>query len=189
MKKQFRFRQQFLILLFIVYAKGVQAQQRPNIVFILADDLGWADLPVYGNRFNEAPHLQAMAKQGAVYTNAYAAAPVCSPTRASILSGQHPVRVGLLDFIPGHWRPYESVIVPQNRTQYLPTEIITIGETMKELGYQTGYFGRWNLGNESKHLPGEQGFNEVDAGRSRGDSGTKDKGQNQRSSTIIADLS
>lgn len=140
-------------------------QQRPNIIFILADDLGRGDLPLYGNRFNEAPNLEAMAKQGALYTNAYAAAPVCSPTRASILSGQCPARVGVIDFIPGLWRPYESVLAPQNRTQYLPTEVITIGETMKQAGYKTGYFGKWHLGDSSTYQPSQQGFEKTHVGQ------------------------
>lgn len=105
---------------------------KPNVVFLLADDMGWADLPVYGNKFNEAPQLDRLANEGMRFTNAYAACPVCSPTRASIQSGQYPARVGVIDFIPGHWRPYEKVIVPQNRTQYLPSDIITIGEAMIE---------------------------------------------------------
>jgi arylsulfatase A len=133
---------------------------RPNIVFILADDLGWSDLPVYGNRFNEAPSLTRMAGEGVRFTNAYAACPVCSPTRASIMSGQYPARVGITDFITGHWRPYEEVIVPKNRTQYLPLEIYTMGEVMKDAGYATGYFGKWHLGGTSFY-PEHQGFDEV----------------------------
>jgi len=131
---------------------------RPNIVFILADDMGWADLPVYGNLFNEAPQLTKMASEGIRFTDAYAACPVCSPTRASIMSGQYPARVGITDFITGHWRPYEEVIVPKNRTQYLPEEIITMGEIMQEAGYATGYFGKWHLGFEERHQPWNQGF-------------------------------
>ena len=134
---------------------------RPNIVFILADDMGWADLPVYGNRFNEAPNLTRMAENGMRFTDAYAACPVCSPTRASIMSGQYPAHVGVIDFIRGHWRPYEEVTVPSNRTQYLPSEIITIGETMKAAGYATGYYGKWHLGFEDIHRPENQGFDEV----------------------------
>jgi len=130
---------------------------RPNIVFILADDMGWADLPVYGNMFNEAPNLTEMAKNGMRFTNAYAACPVCSPTRASIMSGQYPARVGITDFITGHWRPYEEVIVPKNRTQYLPLEIYTLGEAMKDAGYATGYFGKWHLGG-GEYYPKNQGF-------------------------------
>ena len=101
-------------------------QNLPNIIFILADDLGGKDLPVYGNSFNEAPNISRLAEEGLLFTNAYAACPVCSPTRASIQSGQYPARVGITDFITGHWRPYEEVIVPRNRTQYLPEEIITL---------------------------------------------------------------
>lgn len=142
-------------------AKGSLKASRPNIVFILADDMGWADLPVYGNRFNEAPRLTQMAEEGIRFTDAYAACPVCSPTRASIMSGQYPARVGVIDFISGHWRPYEQVIVPQNRQQYLPREVITMGELLRDAGYATGYFGKWHLGWEDQYQPGNQGFGEV----------------------------
>ncbi len=132
---------------------------KPNIVFILADDLGWADLPIYGNAFNEAPNLSKMAQEGMVFDNAYAACPVCSPTRASIQSGQYPARVGVIDFIPGHWRPYEEVTVPSNRTQYLPLETITFAEKLKEAGYATGLFGKWHLGH-GDYEPIHQGYDE-----------------------------
>ena len=136
-----------LVPILLLFSSGVLfAKDRPNIVFILADDMGWADLPVYGNKFNEAPRLSRLAEEGMLFTNAYAACPVCSPTRASIQSGQYPARVGVIDFIPGHWRPYEEVIVPKNKTQYLPSNITTIGEAMQNTGYKTGYFGKWHLG-------------------------------------------
>jgi uncharacterized sulfatase len=137
-----------------------RANVPPNIIFILADDLGWADLPTYGNTFNEAPNISRLSKQGMQYMNAYAAAPVCSPTRASIQSGQYPARVGIIDFIPGHWRPYEEVIVPSNRSQYLPDSIITIGETLQSAGYATAYYGKWHLGTAAAHMPGEQGYDD-----------------------------
>ena len=105
------------------------AQHPPNIVLIMADDLGGRDLPVYGNKFNEAPNIDRLAKQGMQFDNAYAA-PVCSPTRASIQSGQYPARVGIFDFISGHWRPYEEVTVPHHEVQYLPEDITTIGDAM-----------------------------------------------------------
>ena len=134
-----------------------------NIVFILVDDLGWADLPGYGNAFHETPHIDRLIAQGVRFTEAYAAAPVCSPTRASIQSGQYPARLGLTDFITGHWRPYEAVTVPINRTQYLPLEVVTISEQLKEAGYATGYFGKWHLDDyaQGDKRPAHQGYDEA----------------------------
>jgi len=149
-----------LSILYLVACKSTdKPAPPPNIVFILADDLGWADLPVYGNKFNEAPNITRLAEEGMRFENAYAACPVCSPTRASIQSGQYPARVGITDFITGHWRPFEEVIVPTNRTQYLPLENITFAEKLKEAGYVTGYFGKWHLGWEA-YIPTNQGYDE-----------------------------
>ena len=134
---------------------------RPNIVFILIDDLGWADLPVYGHAFHETPAIDRLAAQGLRFTQAYTAAPLCSPTRASIQSGQYPARVGVTDFIPGHWRPYERLTVPKNRTQYLPLEVVTVGEAMKTQGYATAYFGKWHLGSSrTGTIPAAQGYDD-----------------------------
>ena len=132
---------------------------RPNIVFILIDDLGWADLPVYGHAFHETPAIDRLAAQGLRFTHAYTAAPLCSPTRASIQSGQYPARVGVTDFIPGKWRPYERLTVPKNRTQHLPLEVVTVGEAMKMQGYATAYFGKWHLGSSrTGTTPAAQGY-------------------------------
>ena len=132
----------------------------PNIVFILIDDLGWADLPVQGHAFHETPNIDRLAREGIRFTSAYAAAPVCSPTRASIQAGQYPARLGITDFIPGHWRPFEQLIVPRNRTQHLPLDVITFAEALAEQGYATGYFGKWHLENidGDAFLPAEQGY-------------------------------
>ncbi|GAB3657508.1 sulfatase [Echinicola sediminis] len=140
--------------------KAYITDQPPNIEFILADVLGWSDLPIYGNQFNEAPNLIKLADQGMLFTNAYAANPVCSPTRASIQTGQYPARIGINDFLPGHWRPYEKLKVPANKTQYLPLSYITIGEGLQQAGYRTGYFGKWHLGLQEKHFPKNQGYDE-----------------------------
>ncbi len=134
--------------------------ERPNIVFILADDLGISDLPAYGNEFNEAPNISKLAAEGMVFSNAYAA-PVCSPSRASIQSGQVPARVGIFDFIPGHWRPFEEVTVPTHEHQHLPDHITTLGEVMKSAGYATGYFGKWHLGYNPEHMPQARGYDEA----------------------------
>ena len=146
----------------LMAASGVaQAHGKtPNIVFFLVDDLGWADLPCYGNGFLETPNIDRLAAQGLRFTDAYAACPVCSPTRASIMSGQYPAHVGVTDFIPGHWRPYAKLLAPRNRTQYLPHEIETVAESLKKAGYTTGAFGKWHLGG-AKYFPKTQGFDEA----------------------------
>jgi len=148
------------LLYSVIFSCISMAQDRPNIVLIMADDLGGRDLPVYGNPFNEAPNIAILAAQGIQFHNAYAA-PVCSPTRASIQSGQYPARVGIFDFIIGHWRPFEEVTVPVHDVQYLPENIITIGDAMKAAGYKTGYFGKWHLGNNAEHLPDARGYDKA----------------------------
>jgi arylsulfatase A len=149
-----------IFIFFLIHTTALAQEKKPNIVFILADDLGWADLPLYGNKFNEAPNLARLADQGMLFTNSYAANPVCSPTRASIQTGQYPARVGINDFLPGHWRPYEKLKVPANKTQYLPLNYTTIGEGLQQAGYHTGYFGKWHLGFQEKHYPENQGYDE-----------------------------
>ena len=137
-------------------------ERPPNIIFILADDLGWADLPAYGNTFHETPNLDRLAANGMRFTDAYAAAPVCSPTRAAIQSGLYPARLGITSHIPGHWRPYEQILGPINRTQYLPPDVDTIAERLKDGGYTTGYFGKWHLGEpDSSYLPNAQGYDSM----------------------------
>jgi len=150
----------FILLIFVFSAIIATAQDRPNIVLIMADDLGGRDLPAYGNQFNETPNIDKLASQGMLFNNAYAA-PVCSPTRASIQAGQYPARVGIFDFIPGHWRPNEEVTVPHHQVQHLPNKISTIGNAMQAAGYTTGYFGKWHLGNNPEHLPNNRGYDEA----------------------------
>ncbi|HEC02681.1 MAG TPA: twin-arginine translocation signal domain-containing protein, partial [Phycisphaerales bacterium] len=108
---------------------GRRPRRKPNIVFILIDDMGWPDVACYGSKFHETPNIDRLASQGMKFSDAYAACPVCSPTRASIMAGQYPARVGITDFIPGHWRPYEKLIVPENRLE-LPLESVTIAEAL-----------------------------------------------------------
>jgi len=133
--------------------------KRPNIVFFLIDDMGWPDVACYGSKFHETPNIDRLASEGMKFTDAYAACPVCSPTRASIMAGQYPARVGITDFIPGHWRPYEKLVVPENRLQ-LPLESVTIGEVFKGQGYSTCYIGKWHLGGKG-YSPDKQGFDKV----------------------------
>ena len=126
---------------------------RPNIVFVLADDLGWAELGCYGNKFNETPHIDRLARQGMRLTQAYAAAPVCSPYRAALLTGQYPARVGLTDYL----RPGDPP---------LSTDHVTIAEMLKQAGYATGIIGKWHLtgyryhGAELELRPTDHGFDQ-----------------------------
>jgi len=145
--------------------EGTAKLDQPNIVFIVADDLGWSDLPSYGNEFNESPNIEQLAQEGMRFTDAYASCPVCSPTRASLMSGQYPARVGIIDWIPGHWRPYEKVIVPTNRTQFLPLEVTTMAEMLKTEGYATAMFGKWHLGGGDEFHPLNQGFDVANVGQ------------------------
>lgn len=130
-------------------------QRPPNIVLILADDLGWADLGCYGNRFNETPHIDALAAEGMRFTQFYAGA-VCSPTRANLQSGQDQARFGITQHIPGHRRPFARLIDPEVPRQ-LPLEMETFAERLALVGYKTGYFGKWHLGGPG-FGPGEQGW-------------------------------
>jgi uncharacterized sulfatase len=147
----------FLLIVLLIIACGPQ-KKTPNFVFILIDDLGWSDLACYGNEFHETPNIDKIAAEGIKYTDAYAASAVCSPTRVSIYSGQYPARIGMTDFIPGHWRPYEKVIVPQNNPQHLPLASYTIAESLKDEGYNTGIYGKWHCGYGDKYSPSNQGF-------------------------------
>lgn len=131
------------------------AAEHPNIILILADDLGWADLACYGNRFNETPSIDRLAKQGVRFTQFYAG-PVCSPTRANIQSGQSQARLGITVHIPGHWRPFAKVVEPPVAL-HMPLEIETYAERLARAGYRTGYFGKWHLGDEG-YGPAQQGW-------------------------------
>ena len=128
-----------------------------NFVVIVADDLGWTDLACYGSRFYETPSIDRLAEQGMRFTSAYAACPVCSPTRASILTGQYPARVNITNFIPGaHYLPYSPVLPPEDLDE-LPLEEITLAEALAAAGYRSAAIGKWHLGGEG-FLPQDQGF-------------------------------
>ncbi len=139
-------------------ARTAAAESRPNIILILADDLGWADLACYGNTFNETPHLDRLAREGMRFTQFYAG-PVCSPTRASIQSGQNQARLGITVHIPGHWRPFARMVEPPVALA-LPLEVETFAERLGTAGYRTGYFGKWHLGDEG-FGPAQQGWQTV----------------------------
>jgi len=125
-----------------------------NFIFILIDDLGWKDLGIYGSEFYETPNIDRLAEEGVIFTNAYSASPVCSPTRASILTGKYPARTGITNFIGG--RDRGKLLPPQN-LEYLPFEEKTFAQVLKENGYKTYFIGKWHLGNYP-YWPENHGF-------------------------------
>lgn len=102
----------YLLISGLSYITCSIAQEKPNIIFILADDLGYTDLGCYGNVFNETPHIDSLAKRGMKFTQAYAASPVCSPSRAAILTGKHPARLHLTNFLGGERKDPSSPVLP-----------------------------------------------------------------------------
>jgi arylsulfatase A-like enzyme len=130
-------------------------RRQPNFVFFLIDDLGWKDLGCYGSTFDETPNIDRLAAQGMRFTNAYAACPVCSPTRASIMTGKYPARLGITDWIGASQKPTAY-------RDHLPLEEVTIAEALKEAEYATGYVGKWHLATSGadrrEYYPDRQGF-------------------------------
>ncbi len=143
----------------VAQARPLNARQ-PNIVFILADDLGYKDLGCYGSTFYDTPNLDKLAKQGVLFTDAYAACPVCSPTRASLLTGQYPQRTGITDYLgagqPEDWKR-NTKLLPAPYAEQLALDKVTMAEMLKGQGYATGFFGKWHLGPEG-FWPEDQGF-------------------------------
>lgn len=157
-----------LLLLACAPLAVATAPARPNVLLILADDLGASDLPAYGNTFHETPHLDRLAREGLRFTQFYAG-PVCSPTRANLQSGQDQARFGITQHIPGHRRPYARLRDPQVPGQ-LPLEVVTFAEALRGAGYATGYFGKWHLGGAG-FGPREQGWDTAEEfqGHTRGE--------------------
>ncbi len=154
------FRRLFFIALALAstHIQGTaQQSKRPNIVFFLVDDLGWADLGCYGSQFYDTPNIDHFAREGVKFTNAYAACHVCSPTRSSILTGKYPARNKMTDWIRGRRDfPFQRYLnVPTG--QFLPFEEITIAETLRKHGYATGAVGKWHLG-KAPSTPDAHGF-------------------------------
>ena len=118
--------------------------QKPNIVFLLADDLGWTGTGSFGSDFYETPNLDGMVNEGIKFTNAYAACTVCSPTRASIMTGMYPARLRCTDFIAGQNRPKAKLRIP-DWTKQLESRHVTIAEALKGDGYRTAHIGKWHL--------------------------------------------
>jgi arylsulfatase A-like enzyme len=130
------------------------APARPNIILIVIDDMGWSDSAVYGSTFYQTPAIDRLAREGVRFTNFYAAGSVCSPTRASLMTGRYPARTGITDWIGGE---DAALLQPPKNRDHLPLEQETIGEAFTAAGYATGYIGKWHLGTGA-YMPGAQGF-------------------------------
>ena len=144
-----------------------RAEKTTNFVFFLVDDLGWADLGCYGSTFHETPHIDRLAASGMKFTQGYAACPVCSPTRASIMTGRHPVRVDITDWIPGQGNNKRNKMLHPEDRNNLALKEVTIAEVLRQEGYQTFFAGKWHLGDKG-HWPTDQGFDINIGGNSKG---------------------
>ncbi|WP_162417811.1 sulfatase [Cyclobacterium roseum] len=159
----------FLLVLFpsVGHSQAAPAgDEPPNILFILVDDLGYHDLGYTGSRFYETPHIDKLAAEGMSFTNAYAASPICSPSRAAILTGKYPARLNLTDYIPGnrHYGPHpDQKLASHPFKLFLDPEETTLAEAFKSNGYATFFAGKWHLGEKEMHYPEQHGF-EVNVG-------------------------
>jgi uncharacterized sulfatase len=144
---------------------GPNEQSPPNVLIIYADDLGWSDIGSYGSSKNETPHLDKLASDGLRFTNAYAPAPICSASRASIMTGKSPARLNF-EFVSTEGHITDKPLLPPKRTLELPLEEKTLGEIAEEAGYKTAFFGKWHIAKHNDgylkwsntHGPLQQGF-------------------------------
>ncbi|RLD76090.1 MAG: sulfatase [Bacteroidetes bacterium] len=143
-------------------------ESQVNVVFILADDMGWNQVKYHNiTGYYDTPNIDKISLEGMQFTNAYSAAPVCTPARASIMTGKYPARLHLTDYLPGNPYPYAKLKTEKQSENGLPLNEITLGELFKEQGYVTGHFGKWHLNKDKNYKlgrpgdPGSQGFDDV----------------------------
>src|SRR5438876_4173151 len=138
------------------------ADRKPNLVFILADDLGYTDVACFGSKYYETPNIDRLAAQGLRFTDGYTCGPNCQPTRAALMSGQYGPRtgvytVGSIERFDWRSRPLR----PVDNVQQLPLDKVTLAQSLKAAGYATGNFGKWHLGQQGMYHPSQRGVNEA----------------------------
>jgi arylsulfatase A-like enzyme len=148
-----------LLLAFTAAGPAATAPEKtpPNFVFILVDDMGWADGECFGSQFYRTPNLNRLAAEGMRFTSAYAACAVCSPTRAALMTGKAPARLHITDWIAGEGTPQQSRFRVPDWQKHLPLEEVTLAEALKPLGYVSASVGKWHLGG-TNFFPQQQGF-------------------------------
>ncbi|MBT31628.1 MAG: hypothetical protein CMO01_18385 [Thalassobius sp.] len=159
----------FLILFSICFIDGLKAQEKPNIVFVLIDDLGWKDVSYMGSEFYETPHIDQLASKGMIFTNAYANAANCAPTRASFLTGQYTSRHGVFTVANSdRGKSINRRLIPTPNSETVSLDKITIAEALKPAGYTSAAIGKWHIGNSPQLQGFDVGMERIDLGYERG---------------------
>ena len=175
----------WIILICLLAASLGAAERPPNIVFILTDDLGINDLACYGRDDHSTPNLDKLASEGARFTSAYCAQPICSPSRAALMTGKAPARLHITTFLPGRANASSQMLLHPQIEQRLSLEELTIAERLKSKGYRCGYVGKWHLGGRG-FLPPDQGFEYFHPGRANTEPSDREGGKGEYDLTAKA---
>lgn len=147
----------WIVFAFVFSCTQEKKVEQPNVVIILVDDLGWTDLTCFGSDFYQTPNVDKLANDGVKFTNSYSSCTVCSPTRASVMTGKYPAKLHLTDWIEGHKYPWAKLKVPDWK-MYLDASEYTLAEAFRDAGYFTAHVGKWHLGEQEKDWPENHGF-------------------------------
>ena len=169
----FRRFNKFFALAILIMSCDAAERERPNIVVFMIDDMGYSDVGCYGSEYYETPHIDRLAQEGMRFTNAYAASMVCSPTRASFLTGKYPGRLHITHAIPieGHQRLKNTMLMDASYVKNLPLEEVTIAEALEPYGYTSAAIGKWHVSWEEGFYPEQQGFDVNIGGNNMGNPG------------------
>src|SRR5437868_8869722 len=175
----------FIVALLLLTSSSLNAADKPNIVLIFADDLGINDLSCYGRKDQPTPNLDRMAAEGMRFTCGYCSQPICSPSRAGILTGKTPGRLHLTTFLPGRPDAKSQMVLHPKINMQLPLEEKTLAEYLKATGYTSACIGKWHLGNAG-FLPKDQGFDVAYAGQANTTPSTTEGGKGEYDHTSHA---